>query len=339
MSSAYRSAYEHIVGLRLAETKEVRAELTPLLPSLRAVVRARIARIVAGSVGIAGAAAMTACAVWFRGHDDASPTYALLGSSIALVVVWILMRGGLGVSALLRRKASYDLKLSGQLEEDIARIEATDPRSEVQRIEATAESLELPSIALPIAGISLLAPLLSHWLFVIVCGNETSREFSDWIRISLVIVGHAHIALVICGFLFAKRIKSLSLEGLGDMRIHREWLKAWMITIGVSCLPGILLVLVPPLLVAVTGIAFIPIVWIALHRAVISERSAFAFASATSMVRIARDVATSADALAEQKQREADRHDDDAEGDADDRAERQPLVVAAHRVGDDRRWR
>ena len=94
--------------------------------------------------------------------------------------------------------------------------------------------------------------------------------------------------------------------------------------------------LVPPILVAVTGIAFVPALWLLLHRAVRAERSRFAFAASASKVRIAD--ASPLDALAEQKQRESHRDDEDADSDADDRAEREPLVAAAHRVGDDGRW-
>jgi len=339
MTSAYRSAYEHIVGVRLAETQELRSELTPMLPSLRAVTRARMARIFTGAVGVAGALAMTFCAAWFHNNSsDPSPTYALLVGSLAVAIAWPLSRAGLAVGARLRRKETGEITLTGQLDQDLARIDASDPRAELRRVEDLANRLELPSIALPIAGISFLFPLLSHWLFIQAFGStESAESFAGWIRVSLVIVGHAHLALVICGFLFAKRIRSLSLEALTDMKIHREWLKAWLITISVSCLPGILLILVPPVLVALTGIAFVPFLWLLLHRAVRVERSVFAFAEAAAAVRVAVD-ASPLDALAEQKQREADRYDEDAHGDADDSSEREPLVVAAHRVGDDGRW-
>lgn len=339
--TAYRSAYEHIVGARLAETSELRGELTPMLPALRAVTRARLARIAAGGVGVAAALAMTFCAAWFSDKSsDPSPTYALLYGSLAAMGTWLVARTGLGLGARLRRRESGELRLSGQLDEDLARIDAQDPRAELHRVERLANRLELPSVALPAAGISFLFPLLSHWLFLLVTGSAREMgDFAQWIRISLVIVGHAHIALVVCGFLFAKKLRGLSLDALTDLKIHREWLKAWLITIGVSCLPGILLVLVPPILVAITGIAFIPAVWLLLHRAVRAERSRFAFAAAASNIRIAASAASPLDALAEQKQREADRDDEYAGGDADDSAEREPLVAAAHRVGDDGRWR
>ncbi|MBX3228688.1 MAG: hypothetical protein KIT84_08550 [Labilithrix sp.] len=328
------------MGLRLAETKEVRTELAPLLPALRRVVRARLARIVAGSIGVAGAAAMTFSAAWT--HDESrspAPTLMLLASAAALVAGWVLARGGLAAGARLLRRDTTELRLTGQLDADLARIDATDPRAELHRLERRAQGLELASVGLPIAGVSFLYPLSSHWLFTqLLGGGESAGDFSQWIRVSLAIVGHAHIALAICGFLFAKRLRSLTLEGLIDLKIHREWLKAWMITIGISCLPGILLILVPPILVAITGITFIPVLWYVLHSAVVRERSKFAFAEAASNVRVAANVDV-ADALAEQKQREADRYDEHAGGDADDGAEREPLVVAAHRVGDDGRGR
>lgn len=353
--TAYRSAYDHIVGLRLAETEDARTELTPLLPGLRAVARARLARIVAGAVGVGGALSTFVIAAWTHDQPSGLATHALVASSCALVVSWFFARTGLAAAARLLPVNMPELTLSGELEADLARIDAADPRAELQRLEHRARRLERPSVALPIAAVTLLFPLFSHWLFTQAIGSDNAQDFAQWIRISLIIVGHAHLALAVCGFLFARRLHGLSLEGLQRLRIHREWLKAWLITIGVSCLPGILLILVPPLLVAVTGIAFTPILWYLLHASIVGERSRFAFASAAAGVELesrarpapvrALDGAASAGGgapvvrLAEEQEREADRDDEHAGGDADDGAEREPLVALAHRAGDAGRGR
>ena len=55
MSDAYRSAYQHLSGLRLAEMKLAHETMEPLLPSLEGMRAARIARVLAGGVGVAGA--------------------------------------------------------------------------------------------------------------------------------------------------------------------------------------------------------------------------------------------------------------------------------------------
>ncbi len=46
-----------------------------------------------------------------------------------------------------------------------------------------------------------------------------------------------------------------------------------MWTVLVSAVPGILLFAIPPLLVAVTGVAFVPFLWIAIRRIALRERT------------------------------------------------------------------
>src|SRR5260370_38098921 len=88
-------------------------------------------------------------------------------------------------------------------------------------------------------------------------GSLQARGYDEWIRVSVLIVGNAHIALAVCAFLFARRLHRSSLEEM-HCRFHALWLKALGITVLVSAAPGVLLLAIPPVLTFVTGIAFVP---------------------------------------------------------------------------------
>ena len=329
MSSAYRSAYDHIVGLKRDEVREAREQLAPMLPELREINRARWARIVSGLSGVGAAIAM----VWYAAtatHRDENATYSLVFGFVGLGVTWALARILLFLFG--QKRTTSEPELTGQLERDVELLDVSDVRREVRAIEAQADKLEIASIALPIAGITFLAPLFLHWLVACVMGNDSAREYSEWIRISLVIVGHAHIALAVLGYLFARKLHRATNEAITNLRIHREWAKIWLITIGVSCLPGIVLLLVPPLLVALTGIAFIPFMIAGLRHSILNERLLIARAFAIGgmqneraywelepvrPVRMVENVRVSA----EEQQREPDRDDEHADADARDRAQ------------------
>jgi hypothetical protein len=280
MSYAYRSAYEHIVGMRLAETRLASEALEPMQPQFRAIRSARIARALAGGVGIVG----VLCMIAFAAFDDGEGvTYALLGSVAASLATYALVRAGLEIANTVRSKARLALltpspRLTGQLDADIAAIDASHPLVEVARRLA---SVELWSTALPLAAISLLAPLTLHFGFASMTSSIT--DFGKWIRISLVIVGHAHLALLALSILFARRMAKSDFQALAAMSIHREWAKVWGLTIAVSAVPGALLLGVPPVLTALTGIAFIPLMFVLMHRRIMKERATLALAEEVSL--------------------------------------------------------
>lgn len=268
---AYRSEYDHVIGLRLGELRENREILDPHLPKLHTMARARIARALAGGVGVLGA---VACVVLALTNVREELTYTLVGSFAAMFVTYILARVVLGIAGAAGRRwrtASENVKvpLTGDLHKDLEALHESEPFRVLERKVAP---LETWSSALPLAGLSLLTPLTLHWLFIQMIDHESPSSFAEWIRISCVVVGHAHIALLVMAIKFAKRLRSLSAHDIQNMSIHREWLKAWGITIGVSCVPFILLFAVPPILVAITGIAFIPIMYAVMRHRILSER-------------------------------------------------------------------
>jgi hypothetical protein len=293
MSDAYRSPYQHLIGLRLAEMKLARETVEPLLPSLRAIGAARIARAVAGGVGIFGtiATVVLACV-----GDRADPTYALVGSGLGVIGTYVLVRTSLAIGGALLPKRLPLPKLTGMLQEDLARIDASDPLHPIYRQVA---ALEVWSTALPLVALSLLMPLTLHYAFLALFGTESAGDFGTWIRISMIVVGHAHLALMGMAIAFARKMRRSTSEDLGAMRIHREWAKAWGLAIGVSALPGVVLLAVPPILSAITGLVFIPLMFVLMRRCVMNERALLERAEEAVHVRVDDTAAPAVTALEE----------------------------------------
>ena len=290
MSSAYRSAYHHIVGVRLAEMKLARETVEPLLPRLRSIRAARIARTLAGGVGIAGAI-MTAICACFDGGGGV--TYALLGGGAAALATYGLAR----VLFAFGRAHEWMLpKLTGELDADLARIEASNPFLPIAR---GLQALEVWSTTLPLVAISLLMPLTLHYAALTTVDQTSPESFAGWIRISLVIVGHAHLALAGLAMAFGRNLAKLTGSGIQALSIHRAWAKVWAITIAVSAVPGLLLLAVPPVLTAITGLAFIPFMFIFMRRRLMDERSAMELAEEATTARIAADAGAQLAALEE----------------------------------------
>ncbi len=279
MSSAYRSAYHHLVGMRLAALRRTQEEVEPVLPRLRRVGAARLARAAAGTVGLAAAAATVAGA--FR--DDGGATYALIGGGLLAMCAYVGVRALAAFGGLFVRRGRWRIpELTGQLDVDLARIDASHPTAALAR---RVERLEIWSTALPLAAISLLAPLTLHFLVGLLFGwtsspyRSTAEEFTTWLRISLVIVGHAHLALMACAIAFARKMKRLDTLGVAGLMIHAEWAKALGIAVAVAAVPGIILLALPPVIAALTGLVFVPAAFISTRRRVLDERAVVALAS------------------------------------------------------------
>lgn len=315
MSLAYRSAYDHIVGSKLEQTREARSMIAPHLPLLRTIVQARLSRILAGAVGIAGATGMAITSAIASTQE--LPTDFLLGSSVALVFAWIAGRLLFRAGDTFAPDESTEPVLTGELHRDLELITRSDARREANALEARADRLEVASIAVPMIAISLLMPLFLHWCVGHLFENEP-REYAFWIRGSLVLVGHAHIALAILCYLFAKKLHRADLDVIGNLKIHREWAKIWLIVIGVSCVPGLLFFAIPPLLVAFTGLAFIPFMVMTMKGNVQKERVWIAASHPDNYEVVPADVRL--EDSAKEEERKTDRDDEDDRADTGDRA-------------------
>jgi hypothetical protein len=121
-----------------------------------------------------------------------------------------------------------------------------------------AHPLELASLALPLIAVSLLGPLWIHYLAasVVQHGSVAGRDFDQWIRFSLALVGHCHLVLGYLAWRFARKLCT----GECHQAAAEAW-RAWGITLASSAVPGVVLLAIPVLLVALTGAVFIPLLF------------------------------------------------------------------------------
>jgi hypothetical protein len=167
--------------------------------------------------------------------------------------------------------------LSGDLGADLARLEAVEPLRDARDL---ATAWERRSAALPMAAISLLAPLTLHGMVWFGLARTTEagsglEDFGSWIALSVIIVGHAHLALLVCAVRWAwrlRRVDTFELRASGG----KGWGTALLVSAGIACLPGVVLLAIPPILVAVTGLAFVPLMYHLMARTIERERTALA---------------------------------------------------------------
>ena len=201
----------------------------------RLVYRQRLSRVLAGGVGVCAGIAMF-IASWI---DPISGSITL----------------GLGWAAMLL------MYLLGEALGHINPERLGKSRAELE------EKLEFWSFSLPMAALSLLMPLSLHALISLVQGFDP-KEFGEWIAMSGIVVGFAHMSLVaMCGVLVQKICASPM-----TFNKHLGWL-AWGVSIGASCIPGILLMAIPPVVTAITGLLFVPWMFYLARIGVLHERA------------------------------------------------------------------
>jgi hypothetical protein len=266
MSMSVVTVYRDVeVGVRARLDAALRAhtrELDAVDPALARIYARRIGRIAGGIAGVVlgcmlpiKAALMSAENSHFEGGVL---TFGLIGAVCVSLATTLFARAW-------AKQHAYDLlsaiQLSGNVHTDIARLESEHP---VAALAARADALERSSIAWPLAGIALLAPLSIH---LVVAGLFVGGRFDFWMALSYLIVGHAHAFLAICGVRLAVRLRRS--EDL--IRFDERGWKVYGLTIAVAAIPGVVLLALPPLITAVTGL-FIPSLWGWAVRTVASER-------------------------------------------------------------------
>ncbi len=118
--------------------------------------------------------------------------------------------------------------------------------------------LEFWGLWLPMAALSVLLPITLH---MVVMALEWNPEMAGrWMLISGVVVGHVHLLLIgLCAWFVSKLRRDPE-----AMSPHFGWL-VLSICVTASCVPGLVLFALPPMLTAVTGIVFIPAMFYLVH--------------------------------------------------------------------------
>ena len=272
---AYRSL-EPVLVQRVTELRASRERDAVLVDVARRVAARRIARSLAGCTGVAmgGAAFIVSLAALLVTGDDhryrAAATLLLLAAWPAAIAVGIVAR----VAARNVLAGDVRIPMSGDAAADLALLEARDPLRETV---AAARAWERRSTALPLAALSLLTPLTIHWLVYAAvslpggAGEAALADFGTWIALSVIIVGHAHIALLVVAVRWAVKLRTVPTDVL-QLAVHRAWGLALVVSSGIACIPGIVLVGIPPVLVAVTGLLFVPAMYVATVKKLAAER-------------------------------------------------------------------
>jgi hypothetical protein len=160
------------------------------------------------------------------------------------------------------------LALTGDAGEDLLRLQREDSLGVAR---ALAARWEWAGAALPLAALSMVAPLSLHFLVRGLFADLSVGNFDGWIVLSAVLVGHAHVALCVCAVLWARDLSKRHTAALAD-GLGGSTFKAIFVAVGVASLPGILLLGVPPALVLVTGLVFVPVMYAATVRCMRRER-------------------------------------------------------------------
>jgi hypothetical protein len=137
-----------------------------------------------------------------------------------------------------------------------------DPSS---RFATHPDRLFAQSLIVPTVGMALLLPLTLHMPVVLVFGD--SSAFDTWVITSMWITGLAHVVFAIMSALRAYELV------IGE----RTWspVSIYLATVITSCVPFVVLYAIPPAIVAITGLPFIPMLR-AMGRIVERERAELA---------------------------------------------------------------
>jgi hypothetical protein len=286
MVSAYRRD-DDVLQERVDEVLEDRRhEATALGLSARRMVARRMGRAAAGAVGIGGGLLLLGLAVaaglkggnvlsiMGHGPGDGHLVEVLLGTWPVMGLGYVLgmLAGERWLDGVLRERPV----LTGRAREDLASLQrARPPRAAVLRL---LDRLAGPSLGYPLAAMGLLMPLTLHlaaWaLFTHGAVLEHLHAFDEWIGLSAVYVGLAHLVLAALGLRFGAQRCSRSTTHWGDDAA--SGMKAVALTVLAACLPGVVLIAIPPVLVAVTGAVFVPLTFHRAGKRLDAERAALA---------------------------------------------------------------
>lgn len=281
MVLAYRND-EDVLQARLGVLLDDRgAEVAGVSSELREVYARRVARAVAGGVASLGGLAMLvggalrclATPSVFSGQaerTDGSLTALLGGSILAGALAYVPAR--CLAQRAFDRSMHRALALSGNVRIDLVRVERAQPRRIARDLIAGNET---SSAALPLVAAALVAPLALHFLVWLMVAFASSAPhlgtFDAWIAWSAPIAGLAHLVLAMLAALFGLRLPGKSTAELRLKPAQEGWF-----ALGITCvagmMPGALLILVPPILIGVTGIVFIPASFYLMNRAIVRER-------------------------------------------------------------------
>lgn len=221
---------------------------SPILPrDLVVTYTKRKARTWAGVAGAVGACALAVAVICGGTHASSVllATWAAIG--------WAYLAGLLTSGAWLRRAVRPP-------------DTPTDPLTELERLEHQVQlraaltrthRAEALSTALPLVVLSLLAPITLHMGFSFAILQIDIDEFNRWIVGSYALVGHAHLTLLVFSVRHVLRVRRELDHGHPVAGTSRGF-KALLWSTVAGAIPGVVLLCIPPALVFLTGVVFVP---------------------------------------------------------------------------------
>ncbi len=269
---SYRDDEAGLRAYREELLAERRDELASIGGDAARIFARRAARMAGGLVAIAGALAMALTALFTRGvpwalgreQVEAPLTPILSCTVIAAPIVALVTR--VAARAFARPIASRLIAATDDVRSDVATLS----RSSASALFADhVDRMEVRSVSVPLVGAALVVPLALHLLFAWIVGtsSDLARGFDFWILLSLVLTIPAHTVLALMAVRYAKKLRAWR----GEHPAPSTWAPLlWTVLAG--CVPGLVLYLIPPILVAITGL-FVPLAFTFMRFRVTDERA------------------------------------------------------------------
>jgi hypothetical protein len=273
MRATYRDENE---GLRLqidALLERYREQSDGLAEPLRLLYVRRSARMLAGKVATFGIGLLALLAafnmIWTESFVlSRKPEHTLFaagrgGLSLLLLALLVTVLVAYQAGRLLARgeltaKLARAIPRTGDAHRDLAELEAASPDLELRRLLAEQERR---SIAFPLVGALALLPIALHFavyllFYALPVGvADPLAAFDDWIGLSVVLVTHAQLVTAYMGSRLARQLEERVASG-ERLPATRAGLAVFFAA-AASLVPGALLAMIPPIIVAVTGAAVV----------------------------------------------------------------------------------
>lgn len=272
-ATPYRTADAGWMRERDALLAERTAQSRDLPRDFPALYGRRWGRLGAGIVMTLGAVALALAGLVqllseavFRGEWQPPYSAVLLATLGMSVVVWIA--GRLLAPRVLPRAVRRRFVATEDARTDVERLSRQTPARDAADL---VDDLERRSLAWPLVGLSLVLPLTLH-LAVACLFSIPLKSFDVWIAFSLVLTVPAHVTLAAFAAQLASDVSASEDFQPPTRSVGRAALRAWGFTVLVSLVPGVLVLGIPPLLVAATGGVVIPVMFAAARGVLLTER-------------------------------------------------------------------
>jgi hypothetical protein len=278
MTTAYRSL-DPIVLDRLGAYHARQAAQRDAIDAARKVLATRAGWAVGG-----GAASVCGMAMFLAALAPWRSAPVLLGGSW---LAWFLLLPVVRDRVLVHTAMALwkGPALTGDPHVDLVYLQEHDPLEELR---ARARRWEHASAALPMIGLVMLAPLTLHWIVKTIGdvgdGEAAAEGFATWIAADATYFGLAHAALLTHAVVWTRSLRARPTATVCD-GVHTAWMKALALAVIAAFVPAVFIdganpgflafapyMPGPPVLAAVSGLAFVPHMYWLTARRVRAER-------------------------------------------------------------------